>query len=119
MLIRPDGHLPIVDEAVDRLKQFTKRDREFSARFGVWQRPEFMPRYDLEQMGRLIQYHPADLGTIDVEGFLNMLRSREDRKIAAEISKWVLEEFLDIPASDTTLKKFRLHFLRRLDSCGF
>ena len=109
----------VVEEATERLAVFTRRDAEFARRFGRWQRPDFMPRYDLERLQALVRWHPDQVGVLDIEPLLRMLRCREDRKIAGEIARFVAEEFVDAPATDKTLGLFRLHLLRRLDACGF
>lgn len=109
----------VAEEAAERTTRFTRRDAEFAQRFGRWQRPDFMPRYDLERHRHLICWHPHQEGVLDVDPFLRTLRLKEDRQIAGEIARFVAEEFFDKPATDKTLGLFRLHLLRRLDACGF
>lgn len=109
-----------VQEALCRaVENHTHRDREFELAFGNWERPEFAPRYDLEKMKHLIRWTPGVDGMLDVSSFVRMLRDETDKILAAEVAKFTAEEFDGEPATDKTLGLFRLHFLRRLDACGF
>ena len=109
----------LVDEAVERLRQTEDRDAEFERRFGKWQRQSFARKYNLEHLANAaIRWLPELPGIIDVKPFLMQL-APEDRRIAGEIARFVSEEYEGEFATDKTLNKFRLDFIRRLDVCGF
>lgn len=108
----------LVEEALARLEKYTGRDAEFLARFGRWERPSFAPRYNLDALVALVRWSPWDPSILDAEPLILHL-APEDRRIAAEIARFVAEEYENAPASDVTLKLFRLNLARRLDACGF
>ena len=107
-----------IEKLVERLDPYTERDREFENRFGKWRRPDFLRRYDLERLGRLIRYAPFDSELFDLAPLIGSL-APEDRRIAGEVARFVFEEFETKPATDKTLAMFRLSFLRRLNALGF
>jgi hypothetical protein len=109
----------LVEEAVERLRRFEDRDAEFERRFGKWTRPSFARRYDLQRLVNLhVRWLPEIEGILDVKPLLMQL-APEDRRIAAEIARFVSEEYEGKFATDKTLKTFRLDLARRLDACGF
>jgi len=114
-IIKPGA---VVDKLVERLEPYTARDREFEARFGRWRRPDFLRRYDLDRLGRLIRYAPFDENLFDLAPLVNSL-APEDRRIAGEVARFVYEEFEQKPATDKTLALFRVSYLRRLNALGF
>lgn len=108
----------LIEDGLERLTRYTTRDREFEAHMGKWTRPPHLRRYPLERFQSLIRWHPADKSTLDVAPLIRSL-DKHDRFIAGEIARFVAEEFLNQPASDTVLHRFACQYLRRLDSCGF
>jgi hypothetical protein len=108
----------LVERALERLEGLDPDVDEFEANFGSWRRPEFAVRYDLPALGRRIRWDQRGDGVLDVSPLILAL-APEDRRVAGEIARWVVERYFSDPATDATLRRFREDLLRRLSSVGF
>jgi hypothetical protein len=57
-------------------------------------------------------------GIVDVAPFVRQL-ALEDRRIAGEVARFVVEAYAGRPTTDRTLQMIRLDLARRLEACGF